>query len=319
MKISNDITLRELIGEDCRFIPESRDEYIDRYCNINALVKDHFFKEFSDARQVSSERDREESFIDKLSRLYDEKELHNPTLHYALSRCDELRDIVELRYTDSTAFNAMSAFILSLSSEEKRFLLPATIEESRELTENIHSSILKDEILRPITGYANLNGEMLDKMAEALDGKKCLEIMAGNGLLSRELQDRGVDVLATDKYTISENGYYALRGVDTHTQIEYLDALDAVNKYAADVDVIIMSWPPYNNRISSDVIDALHEINPDIDILYIGESQGGCTADDLFFEKTYEDYFDLSYDIDDTHVNYSELYDRVEFRKITNE
>lgn len=69
----------------------------------------------------------------------------------------------------------------------------------------------EDTIWRKITGYANLNFDLTKALAEKLKGKKVLEIMAGNGLLSYMLEESGLDTFATDIAPDKSNEYIAMR------------------------------------------------------------------------------------------------------------
>ena len=65
--------------------------------------------------------------------------------------------------------------------------------------------------------------------------------------------------------------------------VEVLDAVKAVEKYGNNIDVLIMSWPPYTDVIAAKVLRKMREVNPSCIMLYVGEDEGGCTANDEFF------------------------------------
>lgn len=175
----------------------------------------------------------------------------------------------------------MINFMDSLTTEERMYLIPRDAAESEKMYEQYGT-----EFCRTINGYANLNDEMLDRMADLLEDRKCLEVMAGPGLLSACLQERGIDILATERDTPDMNAYATLRDLPTLCEVQYMDALDAIREHGEDIDVLVMSWPPYNDPIASDCVSLLYEVNPKAEILYIGEGYEGCTADDIFFLTT---------------------------------
>lgn len=120
--------------------------------------------------------------------------------------------------------------------------------------------------------------EWINPLAEYLSNKKVLEIMAGSGFLAKQLADRGVNIKATDNKTYPEfifNNYF---------DVEELNCMDAVKKYAKDSDVLFCSWPTMDNEYANACLKAL-EINPNLIIMMIGENCGGCTASDLFFKN----------------------------------
>lgn len=173
----------------------------------------------------------------------------------------------------------MTNFMDSLTREERMSLIPENKWEAERMGME-HSTAF----CREINGYANLNNQMLDKLSEYLEGHKCLEVMAGTGMLSAALQERGVDILATDKSAPEHNDYGEIRGIPSLCDIKEMDALDAIREHGVDIDYLVMSWPPYNDPIAANCIETLYEVNPDAKILYIGEDYGGCTADDRFFD-----------------------------------
>jgi len=127
------------------------------------------------------------------------------------------------------------------------------------------------------------------KLADELEGMKCLEIAAGSGWLSKALSTHDVDIITTeltpDKSYIE---WVKDKPVRANIDIEKLSAEDAVNKYAKDIDCLICSWPPYSpgeSGVLTRSIRHLKKLNIDIPIVYIGEEGGGCTdSDDLWDE-----------------------------------
>jgi len=103
--------------------------------------------------------------------------------------------------------------------------------------------------------------------------------MAGRGWLSLALQSLGVDITATDDYSWPNYKQWG----ESVTEVEELDSIQAIEKYGRDIDLLIISWP-YMDENAYKTITALHKINPNALIVYIGEGMGGCTADDDFHD-----------------------------------
>lgn len=110
-----------------------------------------------------------------------------------------------------------------------------------------------------------------------------LEIGAGSGYWSYELQKHGIDIIATD----SETGKYGFWGKDGnstgrwknfYTDIQTIDCRDAIRKYPNRN--ILTVWPDY------DAPWAYHAIRmfTGKTVIYMGEGHGNCTADDNFHE-----------------------------------
>lgn len=152
---------------------------------------------------------------------------------------------------------------------------------------NINSSIMRETFISEM-GFCMVAYDWVRELAKLLEGKKCLEIMAGSGCLSKALQDCGIDIIATDSYQNEEysSGYDLFGKWRTHfTDVEKLLAIEAIEKYGKDMDIIVCSWPPYNSCALTHALDRQFELNPNTKVIYIGEDDGGCTADYSFFEK----------------------------------
>jgi len=127
------------------------------------------------------------------------------------------------------------------------------------------------------------------KLADKLEGMKCLEIAAGSGWLSKALSIHGVDIITTE-LTPSRSyvDWFKDTPIKADINIEKLSAEDAINKYAKDIDCLICSWPPYSpdeSGVLTRSIRHLRKLNIDIPIVYIGEGRCGCTdSDDLWDE-----------------------------------
>lgn len=136
--------------------------------------------------------------------------------------------------------------------------------------------------------FGFVSWKWVNPFVEWVNNRKCLEVMAGRGILSRALRQKGVDIVATDDFSWAnnENGKFR-KWNDTVTEVENMDAIESVETYGRDIDILIMSWP-YMDDTAYKVIKKFNEVNPEGLIVYIGESWGGCTADDEFFEHFQE-------------------------------
>lgn len=130
--------------------------------------------------------------------------------------------------------------------------------------------------------FAFVCPQWVDPLAKWIGERKALEVMAGAGWLARALRDKGTQLTATDDYSWIDKG-----GWETQTTIERLNAVDAVEKYGRNSDVLIISWP----YMDSEAFHALHEwdkARPGAPVIYIGEDEGGCTANIEFFNHFQE-------------------------------
>lgn len=125
-------------------------------------------------------------------------------------------------------------------------------------------------------GFAVVTKPFADKLANYLKGKKCLEIMAGKGVLSKALKDRGIDIITTDNLTWHDKRIIS----DTWIDIENMEAGDAIRKYN-DVDVIIVSWMPLNVK-GKRIARMIRKYNPNVQIISIEED---CTANETWYDR----------------------------------
>lgn len=142
--------------------------------------------------------------------------------------------------------------------------------------------------------FAFVSWEWVNPFVEWIGERKCLEVMAGRGILSYALREKGVDVVSTDDFSWAKEKDYCKQWNDTVTGVEALDAVDAVEKYGKDIDILIMCWP-FMDDTAYEVIKKLNEVNSRAVVVYIGEGYGGCTASDSFFDN-FEEIEDAEFD-----------------------
>ena len=103
-----------------------------------------------------------------------------------------------------------------------------------------------------------------------------LEIGAGLGLWAGLLTIGGINIKATD---IDPFVYLDEYNPETYTNVEHISATGAVVKYQ-DAECLSICWPEYDKSYATDSI----KLFAGKYIIYIGEEQGGCNADDEFFD-----------------------------------
>lgn len=103
---------------------------------------------------------------------------------------------------------------------------------------------------------------------------RVLEVGAGNGYLSHALRAHGVDAVATDPAP-------GTLATDRPIDVGRYHARDALDTLATPRMTVLCSWPGYGTSWLTDLARALR---PGQRLVHIGEGEGGCTADDSFFE-----------------------------------
>jgi len=131
-----------------------------------------------------------------------------------------------------------------------------------------------------------------------------VSVASGFGYTESLAIKEGADVIATDVCANKDN-HWCRDGI-FHIPVEEIRADDAIKKYP-DRNVF-MAWPPYDTSMAFDVAS---EMEQERILIYVGESQGGCTGNDDFFQylKTHFEELDISVDIprwsgiyDDVHI-----------------
>lgn len=109
-----------------------------------------------------------------------------------------------------------------------------------------------------------------------------LEVGAGRGLWAALVTEPGrVRVIATDAF--SSHGMEAVSPEGLYAHVERLSHQEAMAKYGR-ADVLMLVWSPYNDPMAAETL-ALFEQLGGRRLVFIGESEYGCTADDAFFDR----------------------------------
>lgn len=120
----------------------------------------------------------------------------------------------------------------------------------------------------------------LDELVATIGERRVLEVFSGNGYLAAHLAARGVQIRATSRragHDAHEQGFYC--------DVEEMDAVQAVQTYGADAEVLLMCWP----TTTPAAWRAALAWGAEKDIIFIGEVTdyakghlGGCATDEFF-------------------------------------
>ena len=134
---------------------------------------------------------------------------------------------------------------------------------------------LTREIFTENFAWAVPSMSILKEIVEFSDGKKVLEVGCGSGLWAGLLRLMGVNIVATDGF-ISHGFSEETAFVD----IEKLSATEAALVHH-DAEVLLIIWPNYDDTFATNVVKTFQGDS----LIYIGETEGGCTADASFFRE----------------------------------
>lgn len=123
-------------------------------------------------------------------------------------------------------------------------------------------------------GFTTLSQNLINKVSQLFKNDKIIEVGAGSGWLSYNLQQKGLDVTAVDLKPL--NNEYGFK--HSYTDVIEANAQDYITQH--QYDTIIMSWPDYDGDFAANILALMHKGKT---LIYIGEREGGCTANDDFF------------------------------------
>lgn len=119
-----------------------------------------------------------------------------------------------------------------------------------------------------------------------------LEVGAGTGYWAYELRKEGADIIATDPEPYSCNSHRPLgpssMGDIVWSPIERIDAETAIERYVnagpdmgAGLRTLLMVWPSLGSDWTANALEQF-AARGGTRLVYVGEGDGGCTANDRF-------------------------------------
>lgn len=129
-------------------------------------------------------------------------------------------------------------------------------------------------------------------------GGRVVDPMAGTGYWGWLLAQLGIDVVSYDILP-GTNSYH--NGEPLHSTITALEGVEAVRLHADRT--LLLSWPPMD-AFGTDILRAYEGGR----VIYIGESEGGCTGDDDLHELLRKEWVEVA---DRVPVQWNGLHDVV--------
>ncbi|WP_125546350.1 SAM-dependent methyltransferase [Levilactobacillus lindianensis] len=127
--------------------------------------------------------------------------------------------------------------------------------------------------------WAYTSAPFVSDLAKFVGDRAVLEVMAGNGYISKGLRAAHKTVYATDNQAWTkenETGRHPL------TPIEPLSALDAWNTYHDQVGVVVMSWSPDGLPLDWELLQAIRQSDTDVDFVVLGEPHGATGSNEFW-------------------------------------
>ena len=132
-------------------------------------------------------------------------------------------------------------------------------------------------------GFAIPDEESLNAIAAY---SPLLEVAAGLGYWSLELENLGADVIATDAFTTEWKHHFGDRV--PWVDVIPMDGVTAVQTYPDRT--LLMIWPSYEEEWSTDVLKAYQNEF----FCYVGENKWGCCASDSFFDLLHREWTEIT-------------------------
>lgn len=136
---------------------------------------------------------------------------------------------------------------------------------------------------------------------------RALEVMAGNGYVSKGLRDHGVHVYCTDSLAWTKQNE---TGKHLVTNVEKLDAFSAFRKYQDKIKYIIMSWSPDGVPVDWQLLQAVRKSGRDIPMIVIGE-KNGATNSKQFWQHAHFIQNDAVKKLNRHHQSFDLMHDHV--------
>jgi hypothetical protein len=131
--------------------------------------------------------------------------------------------------------------------------------------------------------WAYISAPFTKDIATFLHQQPALEVMAGNGYISKGLRDNGANIICTDSLDWKKENQ---TGHHLVTNVEKIDALDAFHKYKKQIKFVIMCWSPDGLLIDWELLQAIRQSNEDIQLIVIGEKHGA-TNSETFWDNVH--------------------------------
>ena len=148
-----------------------------------------------------------------------------------------------------------------------------------------------------------LTKETASELALFLKGMRVADLGAGNGFLGAHMRALGVEHYHA--YDNHRHGYYKKNHL--HYGIRRKCAYRVkLERY----DAIVMTWPLYNDPFAYRMASRMKRGQV---LIYQGESKGGCTGDDSFFdllEHEFELLSEITYQLEDNHIRWCGINDQ---------
>ena len=130
-------------------------------------------------------------------------------------------------------------------------------------------------------GYVLATAEVMERLVELFGTGRVLDAGSGSGYLAHELASHGVHMLAVDHADYSLPSELRQHGYAINKVYRQDVVGDAVERISSAFNAVLLTWPNYDSPFAFNVAKAML---PGQILVYEGEGNGGCNANNEFFE-----------------------------------
>lgn len=174
----------------------------------------------------------------------------------------------------------------------------AAFDEWKEKLKNIRASFdIREEYTKNV-GWFIITKEVVTILSEFLKDKNTIEVLAGTGYFAKCIRDKGN--ISRKQYKAYDNGSF----MKYKNEFKTVTKKNTFNTPIKKADVIIMNWPEYSENHAERIVKKMVSGQY---LIYNGETYGGCTGNDEFFnilERDFSILEDITSELNDHHVRF---------------
>lgn len=121
--------------------------------------------------------------------------------------------------------------------------------------------------------WATITEDLMKTWSELFPNETYLELMAGNGYLSKGFIEQGIKSIATDDLSWSTE---SPTGKEQLTKVAQFDALSAIEHFKDEVTSVVLAWSPDKNDIDTKILQQIRQT--DLHFFVIGERYGATNS-----------------------------------------
>ncbi len=170
-------------------------------------------------------------------------------------------------------------------------------DELKYLTNSYKGISIRHKVVKTSAWFL-LTAEVAILLSDLIKGKRVVEVLAGTGFLAHHLRE--LSGLSREDYRAYDNRSSHYDRKDANYGVTIKNALNSNLKQA---DVVIMTWPPYAEKIGERIVKKMRKGQI---LIYNGENQGGCCGNDQMFDHLDSHFIkhDITDELEDYHTSY---------------